>query len=186
VWTDHDLFKVGLSSKKSNRDTAAIRSLGKYFKHDQIASCKGWRTELPGLDEEEWGDCQRFEMVAAAAVRKRLSARSAGAVGLEWLFREGLDRVSWKAELTSATNDALEFSGFKSQVAWLEYTPRVAADSQRDAWRTMRNRRGQCALKGCGAAVIPEAAPADGFLYCSDAHATADRDQRATDAHRAT
>jgi hypothetical protein len=175
LWPDHDLFKVGLSSKKSSRDAAAVRSLAKYFKEVPVGACKGWSTELPGLDGEAWGDCQRFEMVAAAAVRKRLGANSAGAVGFEWFFREGLDRVSWKAKLTSATNDALEFSGFKSHVAWMEYTPRVAADSQRDAWRTMRNKRGQCALKGCGVAVIPEAAPADGFLYCSDAHATADR-----------
>jgi len=128
VWTDHDLFKVGLSSKKSNRDTAAIRSLVKYFKTDPVASCTGWwRTELPGLDGEAWGDCQRFEMVAAAAVRRRLNAKSAGAVGFEWFFREGLDRVSWKADLTSATKDALEFSGFESQVAWTEYTTTVAA-----------------------------------------------------------
>lgn len=100
--------------------------------------------------------------------------------------------VSWKDELTAATIEALHFSGLEPQAEWTEYTPRRASNSavgrprihgpsQRDAWRTMRNQRGQCAMRDCGAAIADHFVRHDGFLYCSDAHATADLDERAAD-----
>jgi hypothetical protein len=156
---DHDVFKVGLSSGQNARDVSGVRTISKYFEHDGVTpgTFIEWRAELPALEGAAWGDCQRLEMVVATAVKRRLGASAAGAVGLEWLTRHDLQLVSWQEELTAAAVDALLFSGLEPQVEWTESTPRRASDSQihgasqRDAWRTMRNRRGQCAMKACGA-----------------------------------
>lgn len=127
VWADHDLYKFGLSSKRSARETSAIRTITKYFAYADEGfvpqSFEGWRTELPELDGYAWGDCQRFEMVVATAVKKRLKASAAVTLGLEWFAREDLQDVSWKDELTDATAEALEFSGLKQPVEWTKYTP---------------------------------------------------------------
>lgn len=191
VWEDNDLFKVGLGSNKNARESSAIRSITRYFTYDKVipGDRKEWRTDLPGLDRKAWGDCQRFEMVAATAIKTRLRAEAAGAVGLEWFFRKDLQDVSWEEELTAATHDALAFSALESEVDWTEYSsqraggspgadPRLHGFSQRDAWRTKRNAHGQCALKDCGAALTDHAVPRDRFLYCSDVHATDDLAQR--------
>ncbi len=188
VWADQDLFKVGLSSGRNARDVSAVRSIHKYFDHAGVTpgSFIEWRAELPALEGAAWGDCQRVEMVVATAVKRRLGASAAGAVGLEWLTREDLQLVAWKDELTAAAVEALPFSGLEPRVEWSEYTPGRASDTQisgapqRDAWRTTRNWRGQCAMKECGAALTDHAALQDGFLYCSDAHAALDLVRRAT------
>ncbi len=187
VWADHDLFKVGLSSGENARDLSAVRAIRKYFEHEGVTpgGFIEWRAELPQLEGAAWGDCQRLEMVVATALKRRLGASAAGAVGLEWLTGKDLQLVAWKDKLTAAAIDALHFSDFDPQVEWTEYTPRRPTDSagasQRDAWRTMRNRRGQCAIKDCEAAVTDHAVRQGGFLYCSDAHATVDLAQRAAD-----
>lgn len=191
VWADHDLFKLGLGSGKNARDASALRSISKYFEGQGTVpgSFKAWRAELPALEGAAWGDCQRLEMVVATAVKRRLGASPAGAVGLEWFTRNSLDQVSWTDELTAATIEALVFSGLDPKIEWAEYTPRRArasaspdprnhGPSQRDSWRTMRNQRSECALKGCRAAVTDQAIRRDGFVYCSESHATVDRDQR--------
>lgn len=92
VWVDHDVFKVGLSSGQNDRDLSAVRTIRKYLEHEGAApgGFIEWRAELPALEGAAWGDCQRFEMVVAAAVKRRLGASAAGAVGLEWLTRNDL------------------------------------------------------------------------------------------------
>lgn len=188
VWADNNLFKIGLSSGKNVRETSAVRAIERYFarRNEAPGARTEWRTEfLPGLDNKAWGDCQRLEMVFATALKRRLRAGAAGAVGLEWFWRPGLQDVPWRDELTAAAAEALDFSGLDPQVEWKQPIPRSARDSseappriqgpsQRDAWRTRRNRSGHCALKDCGAEVGDGSVPREGFLYCSDAHATAD------------
>ena len=85
VWVDHDVFKVGLSSGQNDRDLSAVRTIRKYLEHEGAApgGFIEWRAELPALEGAAWGDCQRFEMVVAAAVKRRLGASAAGAVGLQ-------------------------------------------------------------------------------------------------------
>ena len=111
VWTKNDLFKVGLGSGKNARDTSALRSITKYFAHDGITPGRPdeWRADLRALDDKAWGDGQRFEMVFATALKERLNAQAAGAVGLEWFFRRDLHLVEWEGELTAATIQALCF-----------------------------------------------------------------------------
>jgi len=105
-------------------------------------------------------------------------------IGGSGLSRPDLDRVDWKAELTDAANEALAFSGLDASVKWLEYSrgraaasegsQRVHGRSALDAHRTMRNNRGECALKGCGAP-LPTAPVLSGrFRYCSETHAERD------------
>lgn len=162
VWTEHDLLKVGLSSGRNARDTSAVQAVAKYLGHEGVApgSFVEWRAELPALDGAAWGDCQRLEMVFATAIKRRLGAPPAGAVGLEWLTRGELDEVVWRDELTAAAVEALQFSGRDAAVEWEEYTPRheahpagsqrrIGGPSQLDAHRTMRNQRGMCAMKDC-------------------------------------
>lgn len=125
VWADHDLYKFGLSSARSARDTSAIRTIKKYFAAEEgfvLQSYEGWRTELPELDGYAWGDCQRFEMVVATAVKKRLRASAAVTLGLEWFTRKDLQDVSWKDDLTDATAEAVQFTGLKQPVEWTKYT----------------------------------------------------------------
>lgn len=83
-----------------------------HFSHEAVvpAEITELRAELPQLEGAAWGDCQRLEMVFATAVKRRLGAASAPAVGLEWLTRKDLDGVDWKAELRAAASDALAFS----------------------------------------------------------------------------
>lgn len=153
VWVQHDLFKIGLGSGQNTRDGAAVQSLRRSFEHQGVTpgGFVEWRAEFPQLEGAAWGDCQRLEMVVATALKQRLGARAARAVGLEWLTRGDLQLVAWKEDLTAAALDALDFSGLEPQVEWTEYAPRPTGSdpgaSQRDAWRTMRNRRGQCAVK---------------------------------------
>jgi hypothetical protein len=186
IWPDHDLFKLGLGSGKNTRDASALRSIAKYYGYESVVpgDFEEWRAELPALEGSAWGDCQRLEMVFATAAKRRLEAASADAVGLEWLSRTDLDQVDWESELTDAANEALAFSGLDASVKWLEYSrgraaasegsQRVHGRSQLDAHRTMRNNRGECAMKGCGAP-LPTAPVLSGqFRYCSDTHAERD------------
>jgi hypothetical protein len=87
VWAQHDLFKVGLSSGLNARDVSADIAITRYFAFDGVrpgASIE-WRAELRDLEGAAWGDCQRFEMVFASALKRQLGTSAAGAVGLEWL-----------------------------------------------------------------------------------------------------
>jgi hypothetical protein len=179
IWPDHDLFKVGLSSGVNARDISAARSIAKYFAHRNIVpeSYVEWRAELPMLEEAPWGDCQRLEMVFATAVKQRLKASAASAVGLEWLTCTDLDQIAWKEELTEAATAALRFSGLEPSVKWSEFIPRHGL-AQLDAHRTMRNGRGLCAMKDCGAQLPPRPVTRGGFEYCSEAHAQRDSDAR--------
>ena len=193
VWADNDLFKVGLGSGKNARDVSALQSITKYFAYDGIipGSFDEWRADIRALDRRAWGDGQSFEMVFATALKERLDAEAAGAVGLEWFFHRDLHLVQWETELTAATATALDFSGMEQPgVEWAKQPSLLAGESpglpkggssQRDAWRTMRNQRGQCAMKDCLAPITDGEVRQAGFLYCSDAHATADRDERAAD-----
>jgi len=186
IWPDHDLFKLGLGSGRNARDASALQSITKYLGHEGVvpAEVAELRAELPQLEGAAWGDCQRLEMVFATAVKRRLGAASADAVGLEWLTRKDLDRVDWKAELTAAASDALAFSGLDTSVEWVEYSsgraaasggsPRVHGPSQLDAHRTMRNNRGQCAMKGCGTPPPAAAIVGGRYRYCSQEHAERD------------
>jgi hypothetical protein len=192
IWPDHDLFKLGLGSGKNARDASALQSITKYFGHEAVVpgAFVEWRAELPELEGAAWGDCQRFEMVFATAVKRRLGASAADAVALEWLTRPDLDHVVWKDELGAAAAEAMRFSGLEGTVEWAEYTPRRATHphaahprihgpSQLDAHRTMRNNRGVCAMKGCGAP-LHDAPVGDGrFRYCSADHASVDSQARA-------
>jgi hypothetical protein len=192
VWTENDLFKVGLGSGKIARGSSALRSITKYFAYDSVApgGFDEWRADLWALDGRAWGDGQRFEMVFATALKERLNAGAAGAVGLEWFFRRDLHLVHWDKELSAATATALQFSGFEqSTVEWVKQPSRLSTEPpgfrlpaggspQRDAWRTTRNKRGECAMKGCGATVTDQDVRRDGFLYCSEAHATVDSHSR--------
>jgi hypothetical protein len=186
VWADNDLFKVGLGSGEKARDSSALKSIKRYFDFDRVTPGKfdEWRADLPALDSRAWGDGQRFEMVFATALKRRLNAGAAGAVGLEWFFRRDLQLVQWEEELKAATATALHFSGLEQPtVDWVKQPSPLASaphrgaggSSQRDAWRTTRNKRGGCAMKGCGAPVTDQDVRQDGFLYCSEAHATVDR-----------
>lgn len=186
VWTENDLFKVGLGSGKIARDASALRSITKYFAYDGVTPGRPdeWRADLRVLDGRAWGDGQRFEMVFATALKERLNAGAAGAVGFEWFFRRDLHLVQWEEELKAATATALHFSGLEQPtVEWVKQPSPLASEphggaggsSQRDAWRTTRNRGGECAMKGCGALVTDQDVRQDGFLYCSEAHATVDR-----------
>ena len=189
VWAENDLFKVGLGSGKNARGASALRSITKYFSYDGITPGRPdeWRADLRVLDDRAWGDGQRFEMVFATALKQGLGAEAAGAVGLEWFCHRDLQMVQWEEALTAATNKALRFSGLhQPEVRWAKQSPgRVrqppgsglikSGSSQRDAWRTTRNKRGDCAKKGCGALVSDQDVRQDGFLYCSEAHATVDR-----------
>ena len=186
IWIDHDLFKLGLGSGRNARDASALQNLTKYLCHEGAApgDFAEWRAEVPALEGAAWGDCQRLEMVFATAVKRRLGAASADAVGLEWLSRKDLDRVDWEAELTGAAAEALAFSGLDASVEWAEHSrvraaasrasPRIHGPSQLDAHRTMRNNRGQCAMKRCGAPLPPVPAMQGRFQYCSEAHAEQD------------
>lgn len=130
VWTRNDLFKVGLGSGKNARGTSALRSITKYFAHDGITPGRPdeWRADLRALDDKAWGDGQRFEMVFATALKERLNAQAAGAVGLEWFFRRDLHLVEWEVELTAATIQALRFSGLdQPEVRWIKQAVRADA-----------------------------------------------------------
>lgn len=185
VWADHDLFKLGLGSGgRSARSASARKSIARYFGSEAFTpgTLVEWRAELPFLEGQPWGDCQRLEMVFATALKRRLEASVADAVGLEWLTRGGLENVAWKAELTLAAEAAMVFTGLDASVQWDEYrtrqhaprgspNARIQGASQLDSHRTMRNRSGQCAMRGCGAP-LPELPAVRGrFLYCSEAHA---------------
>jgi hypothetical protein len=89
--------------------------------------------------------------------------------------------LSWEEELKAAADKALEFTGLTSPLEWTKYRAPPPNLSQFDAWRTMRNRRGECALKDCNEP-LDQAVEQDGFLYCSDAHANKDRRARRSDA----
>jgi len=185
VWADHDLFKLGLGSgAKSARSASARKSIARYFGSEAFApgTLVEWRAELPFLEGAPWGDCQRFEMVFATDLKRRLKASVADAVGIEWLTKGGLENVAWKAELTLATEAAMDFTGLDASVQWDEYRPRqhaplgspharIQGASQLDSHRTRRNRNGQCALKGCRAPLPEPPAVGGRFLYCSEAHA---------------
>lgn len=175
VWAEHDLFKVGLSSGRNARDGSAVRTITKYLGYEGAVPGPfiEWRAALPVLEGEAWGDCQRLEMVFATALKQRLGASAARAVGLEWFTRRNLEDVRWKDELTSAAVAAMQFSGLPADVEWEEYTP-THGPSQLDAHRTMRNQRAVCALKDCGVP-LPEDSVARGrFRYCSTVHAERD------------
>lgn len=191
VWTDHDLFKVGLSSGRNARDNSAVQAMGKYFGHEGVmpGSFIEWRAEVPAVEGAAWGDCQRLEMVFATAIKRRLGASAAAAVGLEWLTRENLDNVAWRDELTAAATKALQFSGLDSTIDWEEYTPlgggdsgsshpRIHGPAQLDAHRTMRNKRGVCAMKSCGVSLSEGAVLSGPFRYCSVTHAERDAQSR--------
>ena len=133
--------------------------------------------ELPFMEGATWGDCQRFEIVVATALKRRMKASSASALGFEWLTRRQLEAVDWPEEFGSASGEAITFSGLRGEVDWAEYTPALgAADArsrgpaQLDAHRTMRNKRGVCALKGCDAPLTSSAVKRGRFDYCSAAH----------------
>lgn len=186
VWTENDLFKVGLGSGKNTRDASALRSVTKHFAHVGVTLGRpdGWRADLPALDGRAWGDGQRFEMVFATALSERLEAGAARDVGFEWFCGTNLHLVQWEEELREATVRALDFSGLEqSTVEWVKQLSPLASEphggaggsSQRNAWRTTRNKRGECAMKDCGALVSEQDVRQDGFLYCSEAHATVDR-----------
>lgn len=196
VWADHDLLKVGLSSGQNTRDASAERSIGRFLRHQGVTAepVVGWRAALPCIEGAAWGDCQRLEMVVATAIKRRLGASAAGAVGLEWLTREDLADVSWKEILTAATKEALVFSGVDCEVEWTTLSApssgdvdvaqsRLRGSSQRDAWRTMRNQRGYCAMKGCSVPLGGNATQAT-FRYCTEAHAALDENKRRGDARR--
>src|ERR1700730_4982574 len=125
VWVDHDLFKVGLSSGRNRRDPMAVATLRRHFAHDDvtIGPFAEWRADVPALEGAPWGDCQRFEMVFATVLKRRLRGVAAGAVGLEWLTREELARVRWKEELTAAVDETLRVSGLDCKIEWLEARP---------------------------------------------------------------
>lgn len=128
VWAKNDLFKIGLGSGKTGRDYSALRSITKYFAFDGITPGRPdeWRADLRALDDRAWGDGQRFEMVFATALKERLNAEAAGAVGLEWFFRRDLHLVQWEEELRAATNRALCFSGLNQpEVAWAKQAARA-------------------------------------------------------------
>ena len=123
VWTENDLFKVGLGSGKNTRDASALRSITKHFADLGVTPGRpdGWRADLRALDGRAWGDGQRFEMVFATALKERLNAEAAGAVGLEWFFRHDLHLVQWEEELRAAINQALRFSGLdQPEVKWVK------------------------------------------------------------------
>jgi hypothetical protein len=133
VWDTHELFKVGLGSGKNARDASALRSITKYFAHDGITPERPdeWRADLPALDDKAWGDGQRFEMVFASALKERLNAEAAGAVGLEWFFRRDLHLVQWDEELTAATHQALNFSGLdQPEVRWAKQAARAGGPAR--------------------------------------------------------
>jgi hypothetical protein len=191
VWPDHQLIKVGLSSGRNKRDASAVVAITKYLVHDGVIPGRftEWRAQIPELDGAAWGDCQRLEMVFATSLKRRLGASAAGAVGLEWLTRDAVGLVSWIDELIPAAVEALTFAGLDGPVDWIEYTPRpvtqarvdnprIHGASQRDAWRTMRNRHGECAMRGCGVGINAGAVQNDRFRYCSDAHAVKDATER--------
>ena len=112
-------------------------------------------------------------MVFATVAKRQLGARSADAVGLEWLYREALDGVDWESALTDAASKALAFSGLDASVKWLQYS-RVHGRSALDAHRTMRNNRGECAMKGCAAPLPTTPVLSGRFRYCSETHAERD------------
>ena len=192
IWPDHDLLKFGLGSGKNKRDASAIEALNKYLSHERATAqpLKEWRAELPCMEGAPWGDCQRLEMVFGTALKLKLqSAKAASAVGLEWLWCPNLETVDWPVVLANASRDAMSFSGLEGEdgLRWEEYTPvrtthpaggssRIHGPSQLDAWRTMRNNRGGCALKGCGAPLPrhPLTDPEMRWSYCSTAHADQD------------
>jgi hypothetical protein len=140
-----------------------------------------WRGELPFMEGATWGDCQRFEMVVATALKRRIKASSASALGFEWLTRSQLEAVDWPEELGAASGEAITFSGLRGEVRWEEYTATPGAvdarnrgPAQLDAHRTMRNNRGVCALKGCEAPLMSLAVKRGRFDYCSAEHAGQD------------
>ena len=146
-----------------------------------------WRAELPFLEGATWGDCQRFEMVVATALKRRIEASSASALGFEWLTRRQLDTVDWREELGVASAEAIAFSGLQGEMRWEEDTPAPVAQPGAvdaglrgralDAHRTMRNKRGVCALKGCETPLTSSVANRGRFDYCSSAHADQDAPQ---------
>lgn len=178
VWPDHALLKFGLGSGRNARDGSALKALRNYLGPDHAPGpFVEWRAELPFLDGAAWGDCQRLEMVVATALKRRLDATAAMDVGFEWLRRSDLDTVSWPEELSAATAEALAFSGIAEEVSWEERTPRLGTPAT-NAHRTMRNRRGVCALKGCGREPREKAVKRDGYWYCSTWHSEQDADLR--------
>ena len=84
---------------------------------------------MPMMEGYDWGDCQRIEMVFATALKRRLGAESAGAVGLEWLYRSNLSEIAWRSELTAAADEALQFSGIAGAVSWDDFTRGVLSSS---------------------------------------------------------
>jgi len=179
VFPTHDLFKVGLSSGKNARGTKAVDAITRYLRYEQARPDNPleWRAELPGLDDHEWGECQRLEMVFATLLKQSLQAEAAGAVGFEWFTRPDLDSVEdWRSELTSTLKEALAFSRLTTAFEWKEWVrPQGEPGApQRNAHRTMRNREGRCARRRCGAALTDDAVQRGPFFYCCEDHATAD------------
>jgi len=192
VWADHDLFKVGLGSGRNLRQPSAIKQLSKYLAHENAApgAHAEWRADLPALEGEAWGDCQRLEMAFASAIKRRLHSAAASAVGLEWQHRAHLELVDWKDELTDAASEALRTEGLGDGVEWAAHDPRrkkapVAGasvvsrkqqpnGSQLDSHRTRRNKVRNCAVKKCPDALADPPVQRDKFLYCSGRHAAED------------
>jgi len=198
VWPEHDLLKLGLSSGGGDaRSSSARGALRDYLAHEGAipGPHTEWRAALPFMEGTTWGDCQRFELVVATALKRRLGASSASALGFEWLTRTHLEAVRWPEELAAASEEALDFSGIRGDVRWEEHAGagntepgssnhRIHGPAQLDAHRTMRNKRGVCALKGCGAELADNSVTAGGFRYCSASHA--DDDALSTSTHRQT
>lgn len=145
VWPDHDVFKVGLSSGQNARDVSAVQAISKYFAHEGVTpgSFIEWRAELPALEGAAWGDCQRLEMVVTTAVKRRLGASAAGAVGLEWLTRDDLQRVAWKEELTVAAVKRY-FSAVSNLRSNGRSTPRDGRAIRRSTAPRSEKHGGQC------------------------------------------
>ena len=121
VWEEHDVLKVGLGSGTSDRSRPATESLARYLSYEGVSPgpFDEWRADLPTMEGAPWGDCQPLEMVFATAVKRRLGATAACAIGLEWLTREHLDEVNWNAVLDAAAADALHYSRIDCSAAWI-------------------------------------------------------------------
>ena len=119
-------------------------------------------------------------MVFATAIKRRLGAASADAIGLEWLIATDLDRVVWQRELAEAAEEALRFSGLDPGIDWHEHVRAASGRSRsaRDAHRTMRNKAMLCALKGCGERLPNDPAAHPRFRYCCPDHAERDAQER--------
>jgi len=96
-------------------------------------------------------------MVFATALKRRLGASAAGAVGFEWFELKGLEFVSWEEELAAAAVDALRFSALEAGVEWKEYTAPPTRGPARIHGPLSAMLGAQCAIRtesvGCWVAV---------------------------------